>query len=163
MGGHAPTMLNIQWGSTVLFHISLWNEVYYTTNAGMHCKRCGRTAIALGTATSSSEFKNCIQPIMDGQWLIFGGSLWYYLQWARMARIERPEPKDYREGDNLASLVRSGHMRNLVHCGSAGLWEKCRYINTHVFLKWLANFLLYSLSHEHSPLLYRYPIGDIAM
>src|SRR5882762_9570452 len=40
--------------------------VYYTTNAGMYCKRCGRTAIALSTATTSSEFKQCIQPIMDG-------------------------------------------------------------------------------------------------
>ena len=26
MDGHEPTMVNIQWGSIVLFHMSLWNE-----------------------------------------------------------------------------------------------------------------------------------------
>ena len=36
---------------------------FITTNAGMHC---AITAIAFGTATTSSEFKMCIQPIMDG-------------------------------------------------------------------------------------------------
>jgi len=40
--GHAPTIANIQWGSIGLFYIS---QVYCTTNAGMHCKRCDRTAI----------------------------------------------------------------------------------------------------------------------
>ena len=38
MDGHAPTTVNIEWGSIVLFHIS---QVYSTTNPGMHCKRCG--------------------------------------------------------------------------------------------------------------------------
>src|SRR5258705_5506761 len=53
MDGHAPTTVNIEWGSIVLFHIS---QDYHTTNAGMHCRRCGL-----------QRHQMCIQPIMDGE------------------------------------------------------------------------------------------------
>jgi len=73
MDGHAPTMVNNQWGSIVLFYLS---QVYCTTNAGMYCKRC---AIAFGTATTSSEFKMCIQPIMDGHAPTMDNNQWQFM------------------------------------------------------------------------------------
>ena len=58
----------------------------------------GSTAIALRTATSSSEFKRCIQPIMDGHaptmvniWrgsiVLLHMSPWFYMKWAHLLHL----------------------------------------------------------------------------
>ena len=69
-----------------------------------HLTQRSSTAIALGTATSSSELKRCIQPVMDGhgptmvniQWgciLLFHMSLW----WAHLLYL-RCNVVSYRRG-----------------------------------------------------------------
>src|ERR1700683_529134 len=72
MDGHAPRMVNIRWGSVLL----LMSPRFYVKRAHLFNYKCVcysesaigsmNTAITLSTATSSSEFKKCIQPIMDG-------------------------------------------------------------------------------------------------
>jgi len=129
MDRHAPTMVNIQRGLTINWPFCNYTKeiatliLFSIQKGGIAVFASIKGKIAFSTATTSSEFKRRIQPIMDGHAPTMV-NIWYgSIALFHMSPWNEPTKYNWARGaaprERIQAIAYSGHWGRLARSGHA--------------------------------------------